>query len=93
MSTKLETFKELSKGCAMYEPCPLCFKCMNKATHLYARCVTCPLEFCGHNHKQRSFMIRRENFGIKVSKETYAKIKRVADKVLRPQQENEDEEI
>lgn len=89
MPTKLETFKALSKGCSMYDPCPLCFKCMNKATHLYIRCETCPLQFCGHSHKQRAMMIRRENFAISVSKETFEVIKAKADKVLRPNQENE----
>lgn len=62
--------KEASNGCSMYEPCPICFKCQNKATHLYKRCEECPVQFCGHSHKHRSFIIRRENFGLKVTNET-----------------------
>lgn len=65
----------LSNGCSMYDPCPMCFKCMNRATHLYERCLNCPVQFCGHNHKQRSYMIRRDNFAIKVTKETGEKLK------------------
>lgn len=61
--------KEAANGCSMYEPCPICFKCQNKATHLYVRCEECPVQFCGHNHKQRSFIIRRENFAIKITDE------------------------
>lgn len=62
--------KELSGGCAMYDPCPICFKCQNKASHLYERCINCAVQFCGHNHKQRSMIIRRENFAIKITDST-----------------------
>ena len=68
-SDKKQQMKELSGGCSMYDPCPICFKCQNKATHLYVRCEECPLQFCAHNHKQRAFMIRRENFGITITDE------------------------
>lgn len=70
MSNAKETNKELARGCAMYDPCPICYKCIAKASHLYRRCEECPVQFCGHNHKQRSYMIRRENFAITVTKET-----------------------
>jgi hypothetical protein len=73
MSKTAHLMKEMSKGCALYEPCPLCYKCMVKASHLYIKCENCEVPFCGHNHKQRSYMIRRENFAIKVSDETAAK--------------------
>ncbi|WP_422661693.1 hypothetical protein ACK8P5_26590 (plasmid) [Paenibacillus sp. EC2-1] len=65
---------ELSNGCSMYDPCPICFKCKAKASHLYVRCFDCPVEFCGHSEKQRAMLIRRENFAITVSKETERKI-------------------
>jgi hypothetical protein len=67
---KKNIFKEMSNGCTMYEPCPICFKCQNKASHLYIRCESCPLDFCGHNHKQRSLIIKRENFAVTVTDET-----------------------
>lgn len=70
MSRAQEKNKELSNGCSMYDPCPICFKCKVKASHLYQRCVECPVEFCGHSEKQRAMMIRRENFAITVTPET-----------------------
>jgi len=87
MSHAKEEKKFLSNGCSMYEPCPLCFSCMVKATHLYERCVRCPVQFCGHNHQKRAMMIRRENFAIKVSPETGKQLKALADKVLRGKEE------
>ncbi|ABS83744.1 hypothetical protein 0305phi8-36p186 [Bacillus phage 0305phi8-36] len=80
-SNAKEINKELSNNCDMYEPCPICFKCQNKATHLYQRCEECPVQFCGHSHKQRSFIIRRENFAIKVTDETGEKFKEAAEQV------------
>ena len=72
--------KELSNNCSMYEPCPMCFKCMVKASHLYVRCVECPVQFCAHDNKKRNWAIRRENFAITVSPETEAKIKEWAER-------------
>lgn len=72
-------FKILSNNCSMYDPCPICFKCMNKATHLYQKCNDCPLMHCAHNHKQRAWMIRRENFAIDVTKETGEAFKKAAE--------------
>lgn len=62
--------QELSKGCSMYDPCPICFKCKNKASHLYIRCQGCAVQFCAHSHKQIAWAIRRENFAITVSDKT-----------------------
>ena len=69
MSAQKEQFREMAKGCEMYDPCPLCFKCQNKAIHLYKRCEGCPVPQDAHTHKNRAFFIRRENFGIKLTKE------------------------
>jgi hypothetical protein len=80
-SDRKQQYKELSKECSMYDPCPICFKCQNKATHLYKRCEECPLDFCGHNHKQRSFIIRRENFGITVTNETKEEFLKLSEKL------------
>lgn len=91
MSRAKENNKALSKGCAMYEPCPLCFKCMVKATHLYERCVACEVQFCGHNNKQRNIMIRRENFAINVTDETGKLFKEAADRVLQREQVDQDD--
>lgn len=53
--------------CDWYDPCPICFKCRLKASHLYAKCARCEVKYCGHNEKTRNRMIRRENFAIKQS--------------------------
>lgn len=62
--------REEANGCDMYDPCPLCFKCMNKAVHLYAKCETCPVMHDAHTHKNRSWFIKRENFAIDVTEAT-----------------------
>lgn len=74
----------------MYEPCPLCFKCQVKATHLYERCQRCPLEFCGHNHKQRSMMIQRENFRISVTNDTGKKFLEASERCRCKEEQTED---
>lgn len=61
---------EMSKGCSMYDPCPICFNCMNKAAHLYVRCQNCEVPHDGHTHKNRTMLIRRENFAVTVTDET-----------------------
>ncbi|MCX7610345.1 MAG: hypothetical protein N2043_02000 [Ignavibacterium sp.] len=56
--------------CDMYDPCPICYKCMVKASHLYNKCEYCPVEFCAHDNKKRNLLISRENFAIDVTDET-----------------------
>lgn len=65
-----QNMKELSNGCSMYDPCPINFKCMAKASHLYVRCEECAVPFATHDHKIRSKMIQRENFAISVTNDT-----------------------
>lgn len=62
--------KELSNNCSLYEPCPVNFRCIVKASHLYKRCEYCAVPPAQHNHKARAWAIRRENFAIKVTPET-----------------------
>lgn len=66
-----------AKTCKMYDPCPICFKCRNKASHLYVRCQTCQIPVCVHTYEQKKKMILRKNFKIKVSEETIKKIESV----------------
>lgn len=58
-------------SCNLYDPCPLCDKCRNKASHLYVRCQTCEIPICVHTHKDKEKMLKRNNFSAKVSDETY----------------------
>lgn len=50
--------------CLMYEPCPICDKCLNKASHLYVRCQSCQITACKHTDKDKNYMIKRKNFVI-----------------------------
>lgn len=58
------------KTCPRYDPCPICDKCRNKASHLYVACETCQIPICSHTYLQREQMIKRENFTTIVDKET-----------------------
>ena len=61
--------------CLSYNPCPICDKCQNKASHLYVKCQLCLIPICTHTYKDRVRMIRRDNFKIIVSKEVFQHIK------------------
>jgi hypothetical protein len=67
-----------SQTCSMYNPCPICSKCLNKASHLYVRCQTCGIPICVHTYKDKKFMIRRENFAIIPSPEVKGAIRQMA---------------
>lgn len=60
--------------CPRYNPCPICYKCMNKASHLYVSCQTCKIPICTHKYEDRIKMIKQENFSIPVYNETYQAI-------------------
>lgn len=53
-------------SCPRYHPCPICYKCLNKASHLYLKCQVCRIPPDGHKESDRQFMIRRENFSPKL---------------------------
>jgi len=50
------------KACARYQPCPICYKCTVKASHIFLECANCPIPIDSHPEKARVYMIRRENF-------------------------------
>lgn len=58
-------------SCRRYDPCPICDKCLNKASHLYVSCQTCQIPICTHTYKDRLKMINRNNFSVKVDKEIF----------------------
>ncbi len=70
------------KTCPRYNPCPLCDKCMNKASHLYDSCRECKIPICSHTYKDREMMIKRENFTIFVSEDIMNNIRKLADQVI-----------
>lgn len=65
------------KSCPRYEPCPICDKCHNKASHLYVACQTCRIPICSHTYADRDKMIKRKNFEIKVTEEIMNTIKEI----------------
>lgn len=81
--TNKEVFEESNvcfTKCPRYNPCPICNKCENKASHLYVKCGICEIPMCTHKYKDRENMIKRENNTINVTKETIDKIKEITDR-------------
>ena len=68
-SSRKERFEEIGRGCPRYKPCPICYKCQNKASHLFIKCVECPIPLDSHTEYHRELMIRRENFRITTGNE------------------------
>ena len=86
-SRPIKTNKEIfedeepkAKTCIMYNPCPICHKCQNKASHLYVKCQTCKIPICTHKYKDREYMIRRNNFRIEVTDEVKKELKELGKK-------------
>lgn len=81
MRNNKEIFEESepkSKTCPRYNPCPICSKCMNKASHLYVACQTCKIPICSHTYADRDKMIKRKNFIIYVSDDIMNSIKELS---------------
>lgn len=77
MSNK-DKFEEIEPNfntCTNYNPCPICGKCMNKASHLYVKCSNCLIPTCLHNFENKNLMLKRKNFTVNVSDDTWNKIK------------------
>ena len=55
--------------CTRYNPCPMCEKCKNKASHLYIKCQKCAVPICVHTSETINKMIKRKNF-IQMPKDT-----------------------
>ncbi len=70
-----EQYEPKFKTCPRYDPCPICDKCRNKASHLYVSCQTCQIPICAHTYADRNKMIKRNNFIIKVPTEVMKVIK------------------
>lgn len=65
------------KTCPRYDPCPICDKCRNKASHLYVSCQTCRIPICSHTYQDRERMIKRKNFVHIVTSDIMDKIKKI----------------
>lgn len=73
--TVFESTEKKFYTCPRYNPCPICDKCMNKASHLYVSCQTCTIPICSHTYADREHMIKRKNFVRFVSPEVMEAIK------------------
>lgn len=69
------------KTCPRYDPCPICDKCRNKASHLYVACQTCQIPICSHTYEDREKMIKRKNFTVFVEHETMKEIRALAQEI------------
>ena len=68
--------------CKRYNPCQICDKCLNKASHIYVKCQTCNIPICTHTYENRKTMIKRRNFRLPVSKDVYRKLEKLSNKVI-----------
>lgn len=75
--------------CSLYNPCPICDKCMNKASHLYIRCQSCQIPICIHTYENRKKMIKRYNFRCVVSRETYKKLHEIYNNLINERNSND----
>jgi hypothetical protein len=73
--TVYERYEPKFKTCPRYNPCPICDKCLNKASHLYVSCQTCQIPICAHTFEDKQKMIKRDNFIEFVDKNTMNFIK------------------
>lgn len=64
--------------CKMYKPCPICDKCEVKASHLFERCAECTIPLCNHKHKDKVFMIRRENFRLNLDNQIIQELRKLS---------------
>lgn len=71
-----------TKTCPRYNPCPICSKCQNKASHLYIACQTCKIPICSHTYADRDKMIKRKNFTIYVKDGIMDAIKELSIKIV-----------
>lgn len=68
--------------CSLYNPCPICDKCLNKASHLYVRCQNCNIPICVHTYGDRDKMIKRYNFKTIVDNEVYDELLKKSKEVM-----------
>ena len=71
-----------TKTCPRYNPCAICSKCQNKASHLYVACQTCQIPICSHTYSDREKMIKRKNFTQYVSKDVMEIIHKAEEEII-----------
>lgn len=69
--------------CSLYNPCPICDKCLNKASHLYVRCQNCKIPICVHKYIDRDRMIKRYNFRCVVEDKVYEELEEKYNEIVK----------
>lgn len=67
--------------CLSYNPCVICDKCQNKASHLYVKCQLCLIPMCTHTHNDRVKMIKRWDSTINVTDNTKRELRKLFKKI------------
>lgn len=77
MATRDE-IRDYWRTCVRYTKCPLDFKCM-AYDRAYIKCDACEAAWhpCNHKNWELNFMIKRENFKLKLDDKTKEKIKKL----------------
>lgn len=57
-----EDLLDIGSHCNRYEPCPICYKCRVKGSHIYDKCDKCSINICVHESKVIDKWIVRDNF-------------------------------
>lgn len=60
--SRKEDLLDLGSACIRYEPCPVCYKCRVKGSHIYSKCDKCPIDICVHKDEHISRFVVRDNF-------------------------------
>ena len=45
--------------CDWYDPCPICYRCMNRLQTKHDRCRECKVKTCTHSTVERNRLIRK----------------------------------
>lgn len=81
--SRKEDLLDIGSSCIRYEPCPICYKCRVKGSHIYHKCDKCPIELCVHQDEHIGYFIKRDNFETSMSKEVADTIKTLEAEVIK----------
>lgn len=80
--SRKEDLLELGSTCSRYEPCPICFKCRVKGSHIYDKCDKCALDICIHKDEHIGYFIKRDNFTTPMPEDVAIYLKKLEEEVI-----------
>lgn len=80
--SRKEDLLDYGSKCSRYEPCPICYKCRVKGSHIYAKCDECAIDLCIHQDKHINHFIVRDNFATPMPEEVANFVKDMEQKVF-----------